>query len=265
VKNIMGGRLQAVAVKTPSYGNNKTEILKDVCSLTGAKFFDALAVEGDVTSATLEDLGKVSKVSAGFDTTILFQGGGKSQAIQERITLIKAQIKNAKSDFDVEKLRDRLGKLTGGVAIINVGADTESEMKEKKDRVDDALHATRAAIEEGIVAGGGTALLCVQSSYPKDYGDFNGDEAHGFMIVRTALEAPLRQIVFNVGSNADEVVSQWFGEGSARIGYNAVTGQLEDLIESGVIDPAKVTKSALKNAASIAGLLLTTECSIVNK
>jgi chaperonin GroEL len=209
----------------------------------------------------LEDLGSAKRVAIGKDDTTIVEGAGKSSAIKARIEQIRRQIEETTSDYDREKLQERLAKLAGGVAVINVGAATESEMKEKKDRVEDALHATRAAVEEGIVPGGGVALIRGQKAIDKL--ELDGDEAIGASIVYKAVEAPLRQLVSNAGEEG-AIVVQEVKKSKQATGYNVATGEYVDLIVAGIIDPAKVTRSALQNAASISGLLLTTECMITD-
>ena len=207
-----------------------------------------------------EWFGKARTVTVGKDTTTIVDGGGKTETIEARLEELKAQIDNSNSPYEIEKLQERLSKLIGGVAIINVGGGTEIEMKEKKDRIDDALHATRAAVEEGIVAGGGTALIRAQQAIAGLTGA-NADQNAGIGIVLRALEEPARCIAFNAGDSADVIINQIKTQ-SGNYGYNAASGEYGDLVEQGVIDPTKVTKTALVNAASIAGLILTTDCSI---
>jgi len=256
VVNRLRGSFPCVAVKAPGFGDRRKAMLEDIGILTNANpVFEA-------TGASLEgtqvgDLGTAKKVIVTKDTTTIIEGGGKKQAIQGRIKQIKAEIEVTKSDYDAEKLQERLAKLSGGVAQINVGAATEAEMKEKKARVEDALHATRAAVEEGIVPGGGVALLnCIEGVEKLK---LSGDERVGAMIVRRALEAPLRQIATNAGQDGAVVVQNVrSGKGNAW-GYNAATDTYEDLVKAGVIDPTKVVRSGLQNAASVASLLLTTD------
>lgn len=211
---------------------------------------------------TLNELGQAGRVEIDKDNTIIIDGAGDKNAIEDRVKAIQTQIENTTSDYDKEKLQERMAKLSGGVAVLRIGAATEAEMKEKKDRVDDALHATKAAVDEGIVAGGGVALIRVKSAI-KDLKGANHDQDAGISIVLRAIEEPLRQIVENAGESGDVVVNK-VAEGTGSFGYNAATGEYGDLLELGIIDPTKVTKTALINAASIAGLLLTTDCSITD-
>ncbi len=256
VVNRLRGSFQCVAVKAPGFGDRRKAMMEDIGVLTGAQ----PVIEA--TGATLEqtqiaDLGKAKKVIVGKDATTIIEGAGKKDAIQGRIAQIRAEIENTKSDYDKEKLQERLAKLAGGVAQINVGAATEAEMKEKKARVEDALHATRAAVEEGIVIGGGVALLsCIA---PVEALKLDGDERVGAMIIRRSLEAPLRQIATNAGLDGAVVVQNVMQGKSPNWGYNAATEVYEDLVKAGVIDPTKVVRSGLQNAASVASLLLTTD------
>jgi chaperonin GroEL len=234
--------------------------MEDLAILTHGKFItEDLGIK--LESVTLDDLGSAKRITIGKDETTIVDGAGKSAALKARIEQIRRQIAETTSDYDKEKLQERLAKLAGGVAVISVGAATESEMKEKKDRVDDALHATRAAVEEGIVPGGGVALLRVQKAL--DTLDVTGDEAIGANIVRKAVEAPLRQLVANAAEEG-AIVVQEVKKGKQNYGYNVATGEYVDMIAAGIIDPAKVTRSALQNAASISGLLLTTECMVAD-
>ncbi|HMO49594.1 MAG TPA: chaperonin GroEL [Kiritimatiellia bacterium] len=258
VVNKLRGTLQVCAVKAPGFGDRRKAMLEDIAILTGGKFIsDDLGIK--LESVQITDLGKAKRVTIDKENTTIVEGAGKSADIQGRINLIKRQIEETTSDYDREKLQERLAKLAGGVAVINVGAATESEMKEKKARVEDALHATRAAVEEGIVAGGGVALLRCQSALD-DLG-LSGDEAIGAEIVRRACEAPLRQLVDNAGIEGAVVVQEVKKQKGSN-GYNVATGDYVDMVKAGIIDPTKVTRSALQNASSIASLLLTTECMI---
>ncbi|HSR88496.1 MAG TPA: chaperonin GroEL, partial [Pontiella sp.] len=260
VVNKLRGTLNVCAVKAPGFGDRRKAIMEDLAVLTGGKFItEDLGIK--LESVTLDDLGSAKRVSIGKDDTTIVEGAGKSVAIKARIDQIRRQIEETTSDYDREKLQERLAKLAGGVAVINVGAATETEMKEKKDRVEDALHATRAAVEEGIVPGGGVALLRVQKAI--DNANVEGDEAIGAEIVRKAIEAPLRQLVSNAGEEG-AIVVQEVKKGKQSYGYNVAVGEYVDMIAAGIIDPAKVTRSALQNAASIAGLLLTTECMVAD-
>ena len=255
VVNKIRGTFQACAVKAPGFGDRRKAMLEDIAILTGG-----LSITEDLgrslESISLSDLGRAKRVVIDKDATTIVEGAGSSSDIVGRINLIRRQIEETTSDYDREKLQERLAKLAGGVAVINVGAATEIEMKEKKARVEDALHATRAAVEEGIVPGGGVALLRCQSAADKL--KLDGDEAIGCRIVFRALEEPLRQLAFNAGDEGATVVQNVRGKKGA-VGYNAETGEYEDLLKAGVIDPTKVTRTALQNAGSIAGLLLTTE------
>ncbi len=258
VVNKLRGILNIAAVKAPGFGDRRKAMLEDIAVLTGGKVItDDLGIK--LESVELADLGEAKRISISKEDTTIVEGGGTSEAITGRVNQIRKQIEDTTSDYDREKLQERLAKLAGGVAVINVGAATETEMKEKKMRVEDALHATRAAVEEGIVPGGGTALIRAQAAL----GDLKleGDEATGAEIVARAVEAPLRQLVSNAGREGALVVER-VKQGKGSEGYNVATDKFEDLIASGVVDPTKVTRSALQNAASIAGLLLTTEALI---
>ena len=256
VINRLRGSFPCVAVKAPGFGDRRTAMMQDIATLTGAT--PVMESTGaTLEGATVKDLGKAKKVIVSKDFTTIVEGAGKKGEIKGRIDQIKGELENTKSDYDAEKLQERLAKLSGGVAQINVGAATESEMKEKKARVEDALHATRAAVEEGIVPGGGTALLSCIDTVEKM--KLEGDERVGAMIVRRALEAPLRQISTNAGQDGAVVVQNVRAGKGAGYGYNAGTDTYEDLVKAGVIDPTKVVRSALQNAASVAGLLLTTD------
>ncbi len=262
VVNRIRGSLKVAAVKAPGFGDRRKEMLQDIAILTGATFISeetGLKLE----NADLSMLGTCEKVSITKENTTIVNGRGDKEAIAERTAQIKAQIANTKSDYDREKLQERLAKLAGGVAVLYVGAATEVEMKEKKDRVDDALCATRAAVEEGIVPGGGVAYIRATEALEGLKGD-NEDETTGIEIVRRAIEEPLRQIVFN-GGKEGAVIVQKVREGKGDFGYNARTDKFENLLSAGVIDPAKVTRVALENAASIAGMFLTTECVLVEE
>ena len=260
VVNKLRGTLQICAVKAPGFGDRRKEMLKDIAILTGGQVIsEDLGIKLD--SVTLEQLGTAKRVTVDKESTTIVEGAGQSSAIQGRVAEIKHQIETTTSDYDREKLQERLAKLAGGVAVIKVGAQTEAAMKEKKDRVDDALHATRAAVEEGIVPGGGVALLRCQCAVEKCAAALSGDEKIGAEILGRAMEAPLRQLVTNAGLEAALIVEKVKGE-TGSTGYNVATGEFVDLVKAGVLDPAKVTRSALQNAASIAGLLLTTECMI---
>jgi chaperonin GroEL len=262
VVNKLRGSLKIAAVKAPGFGDRRKAMLEDIAILTGGT---VISEERGykLENATLDFLGQASNVTIDKDNTTIVGGSGKSDDIKARVNQIKGQIENTTSDYDREKLQERLAKLSGGVAVLYIGAASEVEMKEKKDRVEDALHATRAAVEEGIVPGGGVALLRTLGTLDKLKGD-NEDETVGFQIVRKALEAPLRTISNNAGVEGAIVVQKVL-EGKGAFGYNARTEVYEDLIKAGVIDPTKVTRAALQNAASVAGLLLTTEAVISDK
>ena len=259
VVNKIRGSLKVAAVKAPGFGDRRKAMLQDIAILTGGRVISeetGMKLEG----ATLQDLGSAEKVVIDKDNTTLVNGSGEAVDIKARVEQIRAQIENTTSDYDREKLQERLAKLAGGVAVIYVGAATEVEMKEKKDRVDDALHATRAAVEEGIIPGGGVAYIRAASVLDQVDTD-NHDEATGVSIVKRAIEEPLRQIVANAGGEG-AIIVQKIKEGEGNFGYNARTEVFEDLLLAGVIDPTKVSRVALENAASIAGMLLTTECVI---
>ena len=258
VVNKLRGTLNIVAVKAPGFGDRRKAMLEDIAILTGGRCItEDLGLK--LENIELTDLGRAKRITIGKENTVIVEGEGGTDAIQGRVSQIKRQIDETTSDYDREKLQERLAKLAGGVAVINVGAATETEMKEKKARVEDALHATRAAVEEGIVPGGGVALIRAQASIG-DLG-LTGDEKTGAEIVARAIEAPLRQLAANAGIEGALVVAE-VKKGKGNHGYNVATGKYEDLIKAGVVDPAKVTRSALQNAASISGLLLTTECLI---
>jgi chaperonin GroEL len=260
VVNRLRGTLQVCAVKAPGFGDRRKAMLEDIAILTGGKCItEDLGIK--LENVKIEDLGRAKRITVDKENTTIVEGSGKTSDIQGRVAQIKRQIEETTSDYDREKLQERLAKLAGGVAVINVGAATEVEMKEKKARVEDALHATRAAVEEGVVAGGGVALLRCQKAL--DDFKLEGEEQIGVDIIRRALEAPLRQLVYNAGLEAALIVEQ-VKQGKGAYGYNVATHDYADLIKAGVLDPAKVTRSALQNAASIAGLLLTTECMITD-
>ena len=260
VVNKLRGALKIAAVKAPGFGDRRKAMLEDIAILTGGT---VIAEESGYTleNTTLEMLGTAEKVTIDKDNTTLVNGAGTPDMIKNRVNQIKGQMESTTSDYDKEKLQERLAKLAGGVAVLYVGAASEVEMKEKKDRVDDALHATRAAVEEGIVAGGGVALLRAKSVLDKLKAD-NADEATGIQIVSRAVEAPLRTIVENAGLEGSVVVAK-VAEGKANFGYNAKTDEYVDMLKAGIIDPKKVTRVALENAASVSGMILTTECALV--
>jgi chaperonin GroEL len=262
VVNKLRGTLKVCGVKAPGFGDRRKEMLRDVAVLTGGKVISD-EVGFKLENTVLSDLGKAKRVVVDKDNTTIVDGGGKHAEIDGRIGEIRAAIDKSTSDYDKEKLQERLAKLAGGVAIINVGAATETEMKEKKSRVEDALHATRAAVEEGIVTGGGVALLRCQPAVAKL--KLEEEEQIGAEIVRRSLEEPIRMIAQNAGAEGSIVVAKVRESKEKNFGYNALTDSYEDLVAAGVIDPTKVTRTALQNAASIAGLLLTTEAVIVEK
>ncbi|AEI76071.1 60 kDa chaperonin GroEL [Cupriavidus necator N-1] len=259
VVNNIRGILKTAAVKAPGFGDRRKAMLEDIAILTGGT---VIAEEIGLTleKAGLNDLGQAKRIEIGKENTIIIDGAGDAGAIEGRVKQIRAQIEEATSDYDREKLQERVAKLAGGVAVIKVGAATEVEMKEKKARVEDALHATRAAVEEGIVPGGGVALLRARAAISALTGE-NADQNAGIKIVLRAMEEPLRQIVLNAGEEASVVVAKVI-EGKGNYGYNAASGEYGDLVEMGVLDPTKVTRTALQNAASVASLMLTTDCAV---
>lgn len=259
VVNNIRGILKTVAVKAPGFGDRRKAMLQDIAILTGGTVISE-EVGLSLEKATLEDLGQAKRIEIGKENTTIIDGFGDAAQIEGRVAEIRQQIEVATSDYDREKLQERVAKLAGGVAVIKVGAATEVEMKEKKDRVEDALHATRAAVEEGVVAGGGVALLRARAAL-ENLHTGNADQDAGVQIVLRAVESPLRQIVANAGGEPSVVVNKVL-EGKGNYGYNAGSGEYGDMIEMGVLDPAKVTRSALQHAASIAGLMLTTDCMI---
>ncbi len=261
VVNNIRGILKTVAVKAPGFGDRRKAMLQDIAILTGGTVI-AEEVGLSLEKATLEDLGQAKRIEVGKENTTIIDGLGDKSAVEARVAEIRTQIETATSEYDKEKLQERVAKLAGGVAVIKVGAATEVEMKEKKDRVDDALHATRAAVEEGVVAGGGVALLRARAAL-KSVETANADQEAGVQIVLRAVESPLRQIVANAGGEPSVVVNKVL-EGNGNFGYNAGNDSYGDMLEMGVIDPAKVTRFALQNAASIAGLMLTTECMVAD-
>ena len=270
VVNKLRGTITVAAVKAPGFGDRRKAMLEDIAVLTGGTVIsEDLGIK--LENVKFEDLGSARRVTLDKETTTIIDGGGNTKDLQGRVKTLKAQIEESSSDYDREKLQERLAKLVGGVAIIRVGAATETELKEKNARVEDAMHATRAAVEEGIVPGGGVVLIRAAKALEKfklfetdDDGDLIGDpdEQIGVNIVKRALEEPLRQIVANAGLEGAVIVEKVRSEKNPNIGYNAVTEKFEDLVAAGVIDPAKVTRCALQNAASIAGLMLTTEALI---
>lgn len=262
VVNAIRGTLKCCAVKAPGFGDRRKEMLQDIAILTGGKVITkdlGLKLE----STELADLGQVKSVKIDKDNTTLVDGLGDKNAIANRVNEIKAQVEKSTSEYDKEKLKERLAKLSGGVAVIEIGAITETEMKEKKFRVEDTLAATRAALEEGIVSGGGLALIDASKALDADKASLSGDEKVGFSILKRALEEPIRQIAENAGVDG-AVIADKAKNGEKGIGYNAAKGEWVNMMEAGIIDPAKVTRSALQNAASVAGMLLTTECAITD-
>ena len=261
VVNKLRGMLNVCAVKAPGFGDRRKAMLEDIAILTNGRCItEDLGIK--LENIQLADLGKAKRITVGKENTTIVEGAGKSADIQARVKQLRKAIEETTSDYDREKLQERLAKLAGGVAVINIGAATEPEMKEKKARVDDALHATRAAVEEGISAGGGVALLRTAPAIDKL--ELEGDEAIGAQIVRKAIESPLRQLCENAGEEGALVVKEVL-KSKGNMGYNVATGKFEDLFKAGVVDPTKVTRSALQNAASVASLLLTTECMIADK
>jgi chaperonin GroEL len=265
VVNKLRGTLNICAVKAPGFGDRRKAMLEDISILTGGKVIsEDLGIK--LENVKIEDLGRAKKITVDKDNTTIVEGSGKTGDIEGRVKTLRAQIEETSSDYDREKLQERLAKLVGGVAVIKVGAATETEMKEKKARVEDAMHATRAAVEEGIVPGGGVSLVRAAKALDKysvnKEGEGDPDEQIGVSIVKRALEEPLRQIVQNSGKEGAVVVERVRSEKNENFGFNAQTEEYEDLVKAGVIDPAKVTRTALQNAASIAGLMLTTEAMV---
>lgn len=259
VVNTIRGIVKVCAVKAPGFGDRRKAMLEDMAILTGGTVISE-EVGLQLEKATIKDLGRAKKVQVSKENTTIIDGAGDTKAIEARIKQIKAQIEETTSDYDREKLQERVAKLAGGVAVIKVGAATEVEMKEKKARVEDALHATRAAVEEGIVPGGGVALIRAKAAI-KGLKGANEDQNHGIQIALRAMEAPLREIVANAGEEPSVVLNR-VAEGSGAFGYNAATGEFGDMLEMGILDPTKVTRTALQNAASIAGLMITTEAMV---
>ncbi len=264
VVNKLRGTIQVAAVKAPGFGDRRKEMLQDIATLTGGRVISD-DMGHKLEAVKLEDLGTAKKVTIDKDNTTIVDGAGKKADVEARVKQIRAQIEETSSDYDREKLQERLAKLVGGVAVVNVGAATEVEMKEKKARVEDALNATRAAVEEGIVPGGGTALLRASRTLESLKGGLNAEQTAGINIIRRALEEPLRQIAGNAGHEGSIVVDKVLSNNTSSWGFNALTEKYEDLIAAGVIDPAKVARCALQNAASVASLMLTTETLIAEK
>ena len=263
VVNKMRGTLKVAAVKAPAFGDRRKEMLQDIATITGGTVISE-EVGLSLEKVTMSMLGKAEKIVIDKDNTTIINGGGKKEDIKARVELIKTQIEKSTSDYDTEKLQERLSKLSGGVAILYIGAATEVEMKEKKDRVDDALHATRAAVAEGIVPGGGVALIRAQSALVDIELLMESDYNTGINIVRKAIESPLRTIVQNAGGSAEVIINE-VRNSKGNIGYNARSQEYVDMVKSGIIDPTKVTRLALENAGSIASLLLTTECVVASE
>ena len=262
VVNNMRGIVKVAAVKAPGFGDRRKAMLQDIAILTGATVI-AEEVGLSLEKATLEDLGTAKKIQITKENTTVIDGAGQASDIENRVTQIRTQLAETSSDYDKEKLQERVAKLAGGVAVIKVGAATEVEMKEKKDRVDDALHATRAAVQEGVVPGGGVALIRVLSALVELKGD-NHDQDVGIAIARRSLEEPMRQIASNAGEEASVIVNK-VAEGEGNYGFNAATGDYGDMIDMGILDPTKVTRFALQNAASVSGLMITTEAMVADK
>ncbi|MDH5435267.1 MAG: chaperonin GroEL [Gammaproteobacteria bacterium] len=262
VVNNIRGIVKVCAVKAPGFGDRRKAMLQDIAVLTGGQVISE-EVGLSLEKATIEDLGSAKKINVSKDNTIVIDGAGDPKDIEARVNQVRAQIEEATSDYDKEKMQERVAKLAGGVAVIKVGAATEVEMKEKKARVEDALHATRAAVEEGIVPGGGTAMLRARTAIKDLKGD-NHDQDVGINILRRALEEPLRQIVSNAGVEASVVLNKVEENKSENYGYNAQTGEYGDMIEMGILDPTKVSRTALQNAASVSGLMITTECMVTD-
>jgi chaperonin GroEL len=263
VVNRLRGTINVCAVKAPGFGDRRKAMMEDIAVLTGGRFItEDLGIK--LESVKIADLGRAKRIVVDKDNTTIIQGAGKSADIQGRVKLIRRQIDETTSDYDKEKLQERLAKLAGGVAVIHVGAATETELKEKKDRVDDALHATRAAVEEGIVPGGGVALLRTVKAIDGVINTLVGDEKIGAQIVRKAIEEPLRTLCSNAGVEGSHIVQEVLLKHKGAHGYNVATGVYQDLVAAGVVDPTKVTRTAITNASSVAGLLLTTECLITD-
>jgi chaperonin GroEL len=270
VVNKLRGLLSTTCVKAPAFGDRKKQILEDIAILTGGTFVTP-ETGYKLSEITLEDLGTCEKVTVGKDSTTIVNGSGSVEAIQKRIQQIKTEIENGPSDYDREKLQERLAKLSGGVAVLYIGAGSEVELKEKKDRVDDALQATRAAIEEGIVVGGGVALLkCVQKVEELvQNGGLDEAELKGALVISLAIQEPIRQILENAGLDSYEIIKSLFihfeVDGGENMGYDAKTNEFVDMFSAGIIDPKKVTREAIQNATSVVGMILTTECMVVDK
>jgi chaperonin GroEL len=262
VVNSIRGIVKVCAVKAPGFGDRRKAMLQDIAILTGGQVISE-EVGMSLEKATLDDLGSAKRILISKENTTIIDGAGSSTEIEARVNQVRAQIEEATSDYDKEKLQERVAKLAGGVAVIKVGAATEVEMKEKKARVEDALHATRAAVEEGVVPGGGVALLRARAAISGLKGD-NHDQNTGVDIARRAMEEPLRQICSNAGDEASVILNKVV-EGKSTFGYNAASGEYGDMLEMGILDPTKVTRSALQNAASVAGLIITTEAMVAER
>lgn len=258
ILNNLRGAFKCVAVKAPGYGDRRKEMLQDIAILTGGTVISS-EVGLELKDTTIDQLGRAKQVKVQKENTIIVDGAGDSDAIKARVAQIKTQIEETSSDFDREKLQERLAKLSGGVAVIKVGAATEIEMKEKKLRIEDALAATKAAVEEGIVAGGGTALINAIPAVEKLVTELTGDEKTGAAIIRTALEAPLRQIALNAGLEGSVIIDKIITADKVGYGFDAYNEEYVDMLQAGIVDPTKVTRSALQNAASVAAMVLTTE------
>tara|TARA_Y100000739_G_scaffold9527_1_gene8292 strand:- start:377 stop:1408 length:1032 start_codon:yes stop_codon:yes gene_type:complete len=259
VVNSIRGIVKVAAVKAPGFGDRRKAMLEDIAILTGGTVI-AEEVGLSLEKADISVLGTAKKINVTKENTIIIDGGGKKATIESRVNQIRAQIEEATSDYDKEKMQERVAKLAGGVAVIKVGAATEVEMKEKKARVEDALHATRAAVEEGVVPGGGVAMIRARSALEKLKGD-NSDQDQGIQIARQAMQEPLRQIVTNAGEEGSVILAK-VEDGKDSFGYNAATSEFGDMLKMGILDPTKVTRTALQNASSIAGLMITTECMV---
>lgn len=263
VVNKIRGTLKCVAIKAPGFGDRRKAMLEDIAILTGGTVIsEDLGMK--LEHAKIESMGRAKRISIDKENTVIIEGAGSKKDIEARISQIRLQIEDTTSDYDKEKLQERLAKLAGGVAVISIGAATETEMKEKKARIEDALHATRAAVEEGIVPGGGIMLLKTQAVIDEVIASLTGDEKLGATIIKRSTEAPIRQIIANAGQEGSVIVDKIKNNKDFAYGYNAATDTFEDMMKAGVIDPAKVTRTALQNAASIASLMLTTECMIAD-
>ena len=262
VVNSIRGIVKVAAVKAPGFGDRRKAMLEDIAILTGGTVI-AEEVGLSLEKADISVLGTAKKINVTKENTIIIDGGGKKDTIEGRVNQIRAQIEEATSDYDKEKMQERVAKLAGGVAVIKVGAATEVEMKEKKARVEDALHATRAAVEEGVVPGGGVAMIRARSALDKVKGD-NPDQDQGIQIAKQAMQEPLRQIVTNAGDEGSVILAK-VAEGKDSFGYNASTSEFGDMLKMGILDPTKVTRTALQNASSIAGLMITTECMVTEQ